>query len=1359
MSNITTFQLDADVSKLVASIEKAKGEFDILQKKVDEVKGVLPNVFNTGNSDALLKSIRAQNKELDAEKQALNDLNKYLKVLEATQKQAFQSGEVSKLNAEIIKTKAAIDELTKKSGKKLDILDQLEKVPQSGSVATSAITSLGLAIASVVSLRGLSDLAQQSIRVASSFENTRVSFETMLQSGQKANELLGKLVREAAVTPFELGQLTEIGQRLLAMGIAADQLVPTIRVLGDIGAGVGTEKLPQLTLALGQVNAAGRLTGNELRQFTEAGVPLLEALAEKGGKSLKQVQSDLSAGKIGFDEVNKALASLTEQGGKFFGLMNKQSQTLTGLTSTLKDDFAQLLRSVGEGINEGLKDAVKSADGFVKSLDPEKLKGFGRAIGEIIGFLAKFIGLIVPLGAGIAAATTGVTLLTAATRLFGITLAASTGGIGLVIGGLTTLVALTAQYVLQADKYSVIETKINSLREDAIAQIRDEKRQSDLLFETIRNVNASKEQKAKAISKLLELYPDYLKDINTNSELLNNLDEAQRRVNEGIIEYVVNQGISKSITAEIEKQIETQIELRKAEEKLAVAKANSFKELTKAEELYGTKADASLIAAEKNVVALKNQLAQSRELIKTVSETSNDIKKAIASNLEGIDLNPEVTALNTQIKEIEGRISSLQNDVTNKIRTDRAVYTRELDGLNNELNSKRKQLASILNQSTKTKSNNNTSDANELKDAEKRAKELSDAQKRIRDLEASFLINDAEREKTIQNNKHQDLLKQLDDYHKKRLITDETYYRVKKSAIINNELALIDIEKKYQLESSNLKAGKDKVKIAQNEIDAENEAYKKRISVIGLNQKQIEDLEVEHKAKLMTLISKFVAEVDAREEEENKKRLERLKLINELTGNERAKELLDLEENFKKSTLILGSAFDTEEGAKIYEKSLMIFTEKKQEINAKYDAIDVENATKSIKILNDNKLKIYNEQYERQLAEIDLLNAAEDDKDILRSQLSIKRKIFELELENSLVYQKLQLGEKLTEDEKTFLTERVKNITAQIVALNSQLSKLGTNKKISVWSLIGLDESKDADKINALKDVYSQATDLANQFLNDEVQRAAKSKELADEKVATLQDQLNSEIELAKLGYANNAELRAKELEEAKAAQKKAIEEQKQAAKAQLAIQTVEQTINLVTASTKIFESLSALGPIGVGLAIATIATMFGAFAAAKTKAFAAVNAGVFEDGGDVDVSTGVLRGNRHSGGGVKMYYEAESGEFATSDGRRLNIVNRRMTAKHFDLLTAINKDDRFAMAKSLADLTGGMQLNIDRNIPENKIIVDNNLSIGELREIRNLLKSSNTILNSLKPNRVQITDNGNIRIERIGNSTRIIRK
>lgn len=91
MSNITTFQLDADVSKLVASIEKAKGEFDVLQKKVDDVKGVLPNVFNTGNSDALLKSIRAQNKELDAEKQALNDLNKYLKVLEALKNKLFKA--------------------------------------------------------------------------------------------------------------------------------------------------------------------------------------------------------------------------------------------------------------------------------------------------------------------------------------------------------------------------------------------------------------------------------------------------------------------------------------------------------------------------------------------------------------------------------------------------------------------------------------------------------------------------------------------------------------------------------------------------------------------------------------------------------------------------------------------------------------------------------------------------------------------------------------------------------------------------------------------------------------------------------------------------------------------------------------------------------------------------------------------------------------------------------------------------------------------------------------------------------------------------------------------------------------------
>jgi len=1349
----TTFSFEADLSKLVSSIEKAKNEFDGLQRKVDDVKSVLPTAFNSVNSDALLNSIRKQNKELDAEKQALIDLNKYLKVLEATQKTTFDANAVSKLNNEIVKTKSAIDEISKRSGKKLDILDQIDRIPQSTSLATSTIATLGAAITSVASLKGLSDLTLQSIKVASSFENTRVSFETMLQSGQKANELLGKLVREAAVTPFELGQLTEIGQRLLAMGIEADQLIPTIRTLGDIGAGVGQEKLPQLTLALGQVRAAGKLTGNELRQFTEAGVPLLEALAEKGGKSLKQVQSDLSDGKISFDQVNSALASLTEQGGKFFGLMNKQSQTLTGLSSTLKDDFSQLLRSVGEGINEGLKDAARSADGFVKSFDAEKLRGFGRAIGDIIGFLAKFIGLIVPLGAGVVAATTGVTLLTTATRLFGVTLAASTGGIGLLIGGLTTLVALTAQYVLQADKLSVTENKINSLRESSISQIRDEKRQSDLLFETIRNVNTSKEQKAKAIEKLIQLYPDYLKDINSSTTLLNNLDEAQKRVNDGIIDYITNQSISKSITSEIEKQISTQIELKKAENQLATDKANSFKELTKAEELYGSKADANVIASQKRVDNLKGQLNESKEYVKLISDSSKGIKDAIKSNLAGIDLTPEISELNQQIKQIDIELDKLYQIVPKKEQKSNAV----IKGLLDQRLSYQKRLDSLINNGLKKNTNNTTLTDSEVKDAEKRAKELADANKRIRDLEASFIINDAEREKTIQNNKHADLLKQLDDYHKKRLISDETYYRVKQSATISNELALLDIEKKYQLEAANLKAGKNKVQIAQNEIDFENDAYKKRIAVVGLNQKQIEDLTVEHYYKLLGLVSKYVVEVESVEEENNKKRLERLKLINELTGNERAKELLDLEESFNKSTAILGSAFDTEEGAKIYEKSLMTFTEKKSEINKKYDKIDLENATKSIQESNDHQIKIYNEQYERQLAEIDLLNAAEDVKENLRSQLSVKRKIFELELEQSLVYKKLQLGEKLTEDEKRFLVERIKNITTQISALNKQLENIGTGKSFSFWSLIGLDETKDSNKIDALKNIYSEASNLANQYAKEEVQRADKAKQLADQRVTDLQSQLEKELQLKNEGYANSYDLKKKELEDAKLLQKEALEDRKKAAKAQLAIQTIEQTVNLVTASTKIFNSLAAIPVVGVPLAVAAIAAMFGAFVAAKAKAFASVNAGQFEEGGEVDVRTGVLRGKRHKDGGVKMYYEAESGEFATSDGRRLNIVNRKMTAKHFDLLTAINNDDRFKMAKSLSELTGVMQLNIDRTIPSNTTTINNQLSTKELIEIRDLIKNSNSILSDLGKNKREITDNGKTRIERIGNNIRTI--
>jgi tape measure domain-containing protein len=185
------------------------------------------------------------------------------------------------------------------------------------------------------------------VKAGAQFEQTQVAFETMLGTAEQATKTLDELSQFAASTPFELGQLEEASKRLLAYGTTADNLIPTLKMLGDITAGVGMEKLPQLILAFGQVQAATKLTGAELRQFAEAGVPLLGTLASQLGKTEAEIIDMVSDGAIGFEDMKKALESLTSEGGKFQDLMLKQSTTLGGQWSNLKDQISLTARALG----------------------------------------------------------------------------------------------------------------------------------------------------------------------------------------------------------------------------------------------------------------------------------------------------------------------------------------------------------------------------------------------------------------------------------------------------------------------------------------------------------------------------------------------------------------------------------------------------------------------------------------------------------------------------------------------------------------------------------------------------------------------------------------------------------------------------------------------------------------------------------------------------------------------------------------------------------------------------------------------------------------------------------------------------
>ena len=168
----------------------------------------------------------------------------------------------------------------------------------------------------------------------------------MLGSADEAQKMLRNVSKFAANTPFELPELIDTTKRLLAYNIAAEDIIPTLTSLGNITAGIGREKMPQLILAYGQVRATTRLTGAELRQFSEAGVPLIGQLAQQFGVAESRILEMVSAGEIGFPAVEQAFQAMSGEGGKFFNLMERQSKTYDGVVSNLRDNFGMMGREI-----------------------------------------------------------------------------------------------------------------------------------------------------------------------------------------------------------------------------------------------------------------------------------------------------------------------------------------------------------------------------------------------------------------------------------------------------------------------------------------------------------------------------------------------------------------------------------------------------------------------------------------------------------------------------------------------------------------------------------------------------------------------------------------------------------------------------------------------------------------------------------------------------------------------------------------------------------------------------------------------------------------------------------------------------
>lgn len=365
-----------------------------------------------------VQEIKAQltelNKALETNKKELADTNKktkeYEKELDQLKTAEKENGTVTKeqkarmaeLEKEIDKarTRAAqlkTEQIDLKNGLK-NTTNELKKQKAGVSGVSDEMKKMKTLITGFIAAYGGKKLWDLLIGSNAEMEQHTTSLEVMLGSASKASAMIEKMRDFAAKTPLTLENVISGGSLLMSYGVDESNLIDTMTKLGDLASG-NAEKMDRITLAYGQMLAKGKVTGEELMQMTEAGVPLQTALAESIGVTGEEFSKMVSKGEVGIDALNKAITGLTTGNGKFAGMMEKQSQTMQGMLSTLQDNLSEFMRKMGEGAFGEAKSALQEASDLLAEWEEDgTLDRWAQGVGVLLKNLIAFLKQAISVG-------------------------------------------------------------------------------------------------------------------------------------------------------------------------------------------------------------------------------------------------------------------------------------------------------------------------------------------------------------------------------------------------------------------------------------------------------------------------------------------------------------------------------------------------------------------------------------------------------------------------------------------------------------------------------------------------------------------------------------------------------------------------------------------------------------------------------------------------------------------------------------------------------------------------------------------------------------------------------------------------
>lgn len=535
-------QAQAELKRTIAEINRLAKAYKAMPTLMTQ-QGI--NNIIAGSQGA--RSINQYLTSIHNVKNAIRDLD----TTDANYKQNLKSlnKELARLNKELLQSGYSSDKVYKSHRNLMDISGQLQRK-----------------LALVFSVSQITGYMNQLVKVRGEFELQQKSLQFLLQNKDEANKLWQQTVNLAVKSPFRVGELVSYTRQLAAYRIETGKLFDTTKRLADVSAGLGVD-MSRLILAYGQVRAAKYLRGTELRQFTEAGIPMLDELAKRftelEGRAVSagDVFERISKRMISFKDVEAVFRSMTDAGGTFYKMQEKQSETLKGMISNLHDTIDLMMNDIGKSQDGLLKGSVDFANSVVRNWRTWEMAiiDVAAAWGVLkVAQIIKAIRSIATVGIEATMALGGMNTVVAGLtkKLKGLWMVMKSNPYLMIAGAIASAVVLLKQYL---DLTRRINNELAKMDVNGLFDASKASSNYKRLAEAATDVTKSYDEQKAALEQLKREYSDMLPQqmltIEGIKDLKGNYDSATR----SIYEYIAaktNERKIEFIESEYGKQLE-----------------------------------------------------------------------------------------------------------------------------------------------------------------------------------------------------------------------------------------------------------------------------------------------------------------------------------------------------------------------------------------------------------------------------------------------------------------------------------------------------------------------------------------------------------------------------------------------------------------------------------------------------------------------------------------------------------------------------------------------------------------------------------------------------------------------------------